>query len=732
MVPSTISHYEILEKLGEGGMGIVYKARDTMLGRTVALKFLPGPLTSDATGKDRILHEAKAAAALNHNNICTVYGVEEHEGRMFISMEYVEGGTIRNKLPYEKITDAVTAAIQIGEALEEAHSRGIVHRDIKADNIMLTSRGQIKVTDFGLARTSGAADPSPVTSTAGTAAYMAPEVVQGGKADARSDIFSFGVLMYEMLTGQRPFRGDHNAAVMYSIVHETPPPLSTARADVPENLEWIITHALEKDADKRFQDVHTMLGQLRKVTTTTTGSTELLLAVLPFEYISPDKENDYFSEGLTEEIIASLSKLRGLKVISRTSVMRYRGKDKNLKQIAQELHASYVLEGSVRKSGQDLRITTQLIDAGQDVSLWSETYRGSLDDIFEIQEKVAGRILRGLKVRLSPDEKKRLKKRSTADNEAYQLYLQGRHLWNRRTEQGLNAAIRHFEKSIERDPQYSLAWAGIADSYNLLAAYGGVHRKDFYRKAKSAVTKALELDDRLAEAHTSLAMLLMLDEWDWKNSEKEFKLAISLQPHYATAHHWYAEWLIYMGQLEAAEAEMSRAVELDPVSPAIFKDKGLVHYYSREYDKAIEMARKALVLDPDFATVHRLFSLVYQAKQMFEEAIGANSRWQLLTGHDFDGTLALAQIYAASGKNEEASEICRRLESDLPSNGLAFRGLALVYAALGENDLAFQWLEKGYQVRDESMCTIKVDPKMDNLRSDPRFSSLVRRIGLER
>ena len=426
MVPSTISHYEILEKLGEGGMGIVYKARDTMLGRTVALKFHPGPLTSDATGKDRILHEAKAAAALNHNNICTVYGVEEHEGRMFISMEYVEGGTIRNKLPYEKITDAVTAAIQIGEALEEAHSRGIVHRDIKADNIMLTSRGQIKVTDFGLARTSGAADPSPVTSTAGTAAYMAPEVVQGGKADARSDIFSFGVLMYEMLTGQRPFRGDHNAAVMYSIVHETPPPLSTARADVPENLEWIITHALEKDADKRFQDVHTMLGQLRKVTTTTTGSTELLLAVLPFEYISPDKENDYFSEGLTEEIIASLSKLRGLKVISRTSVMRYRGKDKNLKQIAQELHASYVLEGSVRKSGQDLRITTQLIDAGQDVSLWSETYRGSLDDIFEIQEKVAGRILRGLKVRLSPDEKKRLKKRSTADNEAYQLYLQRR------------------------------------------------------------------------------------------------------------------------------------------------------------------------------------------------------------------------------------------------------------------------------------------------------------------
>ncbi len=713
-------------------MGAVYKARDRMLGRTVALKFLPDPLTSDEAGKDRILHEARAAAALNHSNICTVYGVEEHDGRMFIAMEYVDGGTIREKLPYPRIDDAVTAAIQIAEALEEAHSRGIVHRDIKADNIMLTSRGQIKVTDFGLAKANSATSPDPVSGTAGTAAYMAPEVIQGGKTDARSDIFSFGVLLYEMLAGRRPFRGDHHAAVMYSIVHETPPALSAARADVPEKLERIIMHALEKDTEKRFQDVHTMLGQLRKATTTTANPTEHMLAVLPFDYISPDKENDYFSEGLTEEIIASLSKLRGLKVISRTSVMRYRGKDKNLRQIAEELHASYVLEGSVRKSGQDLRITTQLIDAGRDVSLWSETYRGSLNDIFEIQEKVARRILRGLKVRLSPDEKSRLKKRSTADNDAYQLYLQGRHLWNRRTEQGLNAAIRHFEKAIERDPLYSLAWAGIADSYNLLATYGGVHRKDLYRKGKAAVNRALEIDNRLAEAHTSLAMLLMLDEWDWTNSEKEFTLAISLQPHYATAHHWYAEWLVYLGKLDAAQVEMSRAVELDPVSPAIFKDKGLVHYYSREYDKAIEMARKALVLDPDFATVHRLLSLVYQAKGMFEESIGANTRWQLLTGHEFEGTLALAQIYAASGRAGEAREICSRLESDLPPNGLAFRGLALVYAALGEQDRAFQWLEKGYELRDESLCTIKVDPKMDNLRSDPRFDSLVRRIGLDR
>jgi serine/threonine protein kinase len=732
LVPSIISHYEILEKLGEGGMGVVYRAEDTRLGRTVALKFLPDHLTADEAERGRFLQEAKAAAALNHKNICTVYGIEEHDGQMFISMEYIEGGTLRQKLPYAKAEDAIATAIQIGEALQEAHSMGVVHSDIKADNIMLTSKGQIKVMDFGLAKLKGAMKLTRTSNAVGTPAYMAPEQIQGGEVDFRSDIFSYGVLLYEMLAGRLPFRGEHDASVMYSIVHEDPPSLSLLRTDVPDQLEGIILRALEKDVNKRYQDVHTMLGLLKEVNIRPSHPSQHLLAVLPFDNISPDKEIDYFTEGLTEEIIASLSKLRGLKVISRTSVMRYKGEEKNLKQIAGELHATYVLEGSVRTSGQELRITTQLIDADQDISLWSETYRGNLNDVFDIQEKVAGRILRALKVRLTPDEKKRLRKRFTEDKEAYQLYLQGRHFWNKRTEVGLNAAIRYFEKAIEKDSRYSLAWSGVADSYNLLATYGEVHRKDLYKKAKAAVTKALDIDDRLAEAHTSLAMLLMLDEWDWTNSEKEFKLGISLQPHYATAHHWYAEWLIYMGQLDAALLEISRAVELDPVSPAIFKDKGLVHYYSRQYDKAIEMAMKALELDPAFGTVHRLLSLAYQGKHMFDEAIAENSQWQLLTGHEFEAKLALAQLHAASGRKEEAREVCGRLELDLPQNGLIFRGLALVYAALGENDVAFKLLENAYESRDESMCTLKVDPKMDNLRPDPRFNSLIRRIGLER
>ena len=527
MVPSIISHYEILEKLGEGGVGVVYKARDTRLGRTVALKFLQGHLTDVESEKGRLLKEAQAAAILNHQNICTVYGIEEHDGETFISMEYIGGGTIRQKFPYASPEEAVKAALQIGEALQEAHARGIVHRDIKPENIMFTANGQIKVMDFGLAKLRGAMRQTPSSGAIGTPAYASPELIQGGDVDSRSDIFSFGILLYEMLAGRLPFRGEHEASVMYSIVNEDPPPLSAARADVPEELERIILRALEKDVDRRYQDIGAMLGHLKEVRTGPSPSSQPLLAVLPFENISPDKENDYFSEGLTEEIIASLSQLGGLKVISRTSVMRYRGLGKNLKQIAEELNATYILEGGVRKSGQQLRITTQLIDAVQDTSLWADTYRGTVDDIFDIQEKVAGRIVRALKVRLTRDEKNTLRKRLTEDSEAYQLYLQGRHFWNKRTEAGLNAAIRYFEKAIERDPRYPLAWAGIADSYNLLATDGNTIRKDLYRKAKVAVTKALEIDDRLAEAHTSLALILMLDEWDWTNSYCHSKMRVS-------------------------------------------------------------------------------------------------------------------------------------------------------------------------------------------------------------
>ena len=733
MIGQTILHYKILEKLGEGGMGVVYKAQDTKLNRPVALKFLPTKGSTDNSTRDRFLHEAKAAAALNHPNICTIYGVDEFEGTMFISMEYVEGGTLGPHIPYGKVPEALDIAIQISEALQEAHRKGVIHRDVKPGNVLVDANRRVKVMDFGLAQLSGALRGATSPTTMGTPAYMAPEQIQGAEADPRSDIFSFGVLLYEMLAGRLPFRGDHTASMMYSIVHEDPPPLSSVRDDVPESLERIIRQSLEKDMSRRFQDVPELLRLLRGVTMTAPpGAPGELLAVLPFDNISPDKENEYFSEGLTEEIIAALSKLRNLRVISRTSAMRYKGTDRSVKEIAGELHAKYVLEGSVRMSDQDLRITALLIDADQDVHLWAETYRGNLKDIFDIQEKVAGKIVRALKLRLTADEKRTLKKRFTDNTEAYQLYLQGRYFWNRRTEGGLNAAIRYFEQAIEKDPHYSLAWAGIADAYNLLGAYGDHHRKDLYRKAKTAVTRALEIDDHLAEAHTSLAMLLMLDEWDWMAAEKEFKLAISLDPQYPTAHHWYSEWLMYTGRHDAALAEISRAAELDPVSPAILKDKGLAHYYGRRYEQAIEVAKKALELDPSFSTVHRLLSLSYQGLRQFDQAMAEHDRWRILTGNEVEASFALAQLYAVSGRGDEARGICERLLSDSPLGGIAFRALALVCAALDDKDMAFEWLEKGYERRDDSLCSLKVDPKMDNLREDPRFVSLLRRIGLER
>ncbi len=721
-------------------MGVVYKAEDTKLRRLVALKFLPQQITVADEDKARFLQEARAISALNHPNIATIHDIDEANGQKFLVLEYIPGGTVKAKLKQLKsedrefsLAEVLDYGIQAAAALAHAHRRQIIHRDVKTDNLMLTDEGKLKLTDFGLAKLRGSVHVTKTGTMVGTAAYMSPEQIQGGEVDARSDIFSFGVVLFEMLTGRLPFRGEHEAAMMYSITNEEPLSLSSLRKDVPERLDRIILRALEKDVNRRYQDVLTIVGLLKEVSTVSPSDlTQHLLAVLPFDNISPDKENEYFSDGLTEEIIASLSKIRSLKVISRTSVMRYKGTDKSLNQIARELHAKYVLEGSVRKHDQELRITAQLIDADQDVHLWAEKYRGNLRDVFDIQEKVAGRIVKALKVRLTPDEKQTLKKRFTEDSEAYQLYLQGRYFWNRRTEDGMNAAIKYFEKAVERDPRYSLAWAGLADSYNLLGEYGNQVRRDLYPKAKVAVSKALEIDSRLAEAHTSLGSLLMLNEWDWTNAEKEFKLGISLNPNYATAHHWYSEWLMFMGRLEESLHEISRAVELDPVSQAILKDKGFVHYYSRHYDEAIELARKTLELDPHFFTAHRLLSLSYQGKKMFDEAITENQQWGALTRNELESSLALAQLYAVSGRREEARNILENLESGKFLKGSLFRGMALVYAALEENDIAFEWLEKGYERRDESLTNLKIDPKMDKLRTDLRFASLLQRIGLER
>jgi serine/threonine protein kinase/tetratricopeptide (TPR) repeat protein len=736
-IGQTVSHYKILEHIGGGGMGMVFKAQDLRLGRTVALKFLPPELTRDPEAKQRLIDEARASSSIQHKNICVVHDIDKTEDAvMFISMEWLEGATLKRKIEAGPlpINDVTHIASQVAQGLAKAHASGIIHRDIKPANIVITEDGTVKILDFGLAKVFSHGLLTKAGSILGTVAYMSPEQARGESVDARTDIWSLGVVLYESITGQRPFGSEYDQAAIYAIVNEKHRPASGLRGDIPAPFEHIINRCLEKVPAARYPDAGALVEELRRMEHEPTASrqpTTKSIAVLPFADISQEKDNRYFSDGLTEEIIAKLSRLRGLKIVSRTSVMHYERAGKPMKQIAADLGVQFVLEGSVRKHGSDLRITTQLVDADQDASLWGETYHGTMDQIFDIQENVATRIVKALRMRLTPDEKRNLKRRATENMEAYQLYLKGRFFWNKRSAVGLRTAIRYFEDAIEKDSRYALAWAGIADSYNLLSEFRNISRKETYPKARAAVEKALELDDQLAEAHTSLASLLMLSEWDWQNAEKHFKLALSLKANYATAHHWYAEWLSFQGRMEEALEHAALAVELDPLSPAILKDKGMLLYYARDYSGAIEHARKALELDPQFAFAHRLLSLAYQGKGMFTEAIAENQRWGELTGNTLEVSVALAQCHAAAGNREAALALIEDLDATNLPTGNLFRGVALVYAALGDLDPAFGWLEKAYERRAESLCSSRTDPKLDRLRGDPRFTAILRRMKLE-
>ena len=458
--------------------------------------------------------------------------------------------------------------------------------------------------------------------------------------------------------------------------------------------------------------------------------TQKCILVLPFVNMSNDAEQDYFSDGMTEELISNLSRLKDMRVISRTTSMKYKGTNLDIKTIGTETGATYIMEGSIRKHGNDLRIHAQFVDASRDVHLWSNTYRGSLDDIFDIQEQVSSKIVEALRIQLTDAEKDTLQKRYTENTKAYQLYLQGRFFWNKRNEEGFKTALRYFEKAIKKDPDYALAWAGISDTYSLLGEFTNLSRRELHPKAKAAVSRALEIDSRLAEAHISLGLLVMLNEWDWPNAGREFRIGLELNPNYATGHHWYAEWLLFTGHIEEAMREISLASELDPVSQAILKDNGLYHYYNRQYDKAIEKGMKTLELDPNFVSVHRLLSLCYLGKGNIDEAIKENQKWGNYTGNEVKTKITLAHIYATAGRITEAKALLDEIDSNVILTGNDYRGMALIYAALGDNDQAFEWLEKSVEQHEESLCSLKVDPKFDVLHTDPRFNDIVKKIGL--
>jgi TolB-like protein/Flp pilus assembly protein TadD len=797
MIGQTISHYKILEKLGEGGMGIVYKAQDTTLDRFVALKFLPPHVSVNEETKARFLQEAKAAAALNHNNICTIYGVNESDqsdktgmtgGKMFIAMEYIEGGTLREKLPYAKIDDAITIAAQIGEALQEAHSKIIVHRDIKADNIMLTSKGQAKVMDFGLAKLKGSLKLTRTSSTVGTLGYMAPEQIQGGEVDHRSDIFSFGVLLFEMLTGKLPFRGEHEAAMIYSIVNEEPESVQKHRQDVSPEIDRIIHRALEKDPEDRYQSVADMVSELRRERKTSTkvirpslaeatlphtAAAEIpadlpivslkrrvtlfsalgiglavvalvvylftgrhqnidSLAVLPFENVGAEPNTEYLGDGITESLINTLSQLSNLSVMSNSAVSHFKGKDIDPQKAGKELGVRAVLRGRVTQRGDNLQISAELVDVSNNTHIWGRQYNKRMSDILTVQEDISKDIAQQLSLKLVGEDEKNLAKRPTENPEAYRLYLKGRFHWNKRNSNDLQKAVGYFEKAIEKDPDYALAYAGLASTYAVLPEYSGLATTGFIPKTEMAARKALELDATLAEPHAALGLVKYTYQWDWQGADEEFKRAIELDPNSPTTRHWYSSALELQGRWQEALSEMKRAQELDPLSPVITNNVGEILSYMRQYDSALEQFNKALELDPSLPGLHSGIAFVYVQQDRFDEAISELQKLQQIVGTKSPyGMGDLAYVYARAGRKAEAITILNRL-LEFSKQGYAVAvQIATAYTALGDQNKAFEWLEKGYDEQNTQLGYLKIDPAWRPLQSDPRYAALLKKIRLD-
>ena len=740
MTNKTISHYKILEKIGEGGMGVVYKAEDTKLKRIVALKFLPPELTRDKDAKERFIHEAQAAAVLDHTNICNVYEIDEStEGQIFIAMGYYEGETLKDRIEKGplKIEEALKIAIQISEGLHEAHEKGIAHRDIKSANIIITDKGIAKILDFGLAKLKGQSKLTKVGATVGTATYMSPEQAKGAEVDHRTDIWSLGVVLYEMLTGQLPFKGDYEQAIVYSIINEEPEPMTGLRTGIPMELERIVNKALAKKQDERYQHVNEIIGDLKKLRKDLdSGYSEEKskkksapsIAVLPFRDMSPQKDQEYFCEGMAEELINALTKVARLQVASRTSAFQFKGKGYDISEIGKKLNVQSVMEGSIRKAGNKLRITAQLVNVSDGYHLWSEKYDRDMEDIFAIQDEISLMIVEILKVKLLEKDKAKLLRRYTEDQEAYDLYLKGRYFWNRRYEGGLQKAIEYFNQTIKKDPSHAPAYSGIADSISILGLFWLPPREVFPR-AKLAAQKAIEIDETLAEGHASLGWILFMYDWDWTGAEREFKRALELDPFYALNHSWYSLFLSWMGRFEEAETHNNKALELEPVSLIINSTSTQVLYACRQFDKAIKQGVRSVEMDPNFLLSYWHLAFGYIAKGMWEESIAALEKAAVLSGDSPFVLAVIGYVYARSGQKSKVQKILSRLREISKTKYNSPMNEALIFLGLEKKDKIFEYLEKAYNERSYAIPTLKVYPLYDSIRLDSRYLELLKKLG---
>ena len=750
-----ISRYRLLEPLGEGGMGTVYRARDERLERDVAIKVLRSGVRDDEDARKRFRREASALSRLSHPSINTVLDFDSENGTDFLVLELVEGKRLDELLADGPLPadEVLRLGVEITEALAAAHEEGVVHRDLKPSNVMVTTRGGLKLLDFGLALlapcntvpgdTRSLGDAGLVI---GTIAHMAPEQLIAGKVDERADHYALGVVLFEMAAGRVPFTATPATALMNEVLHRPAPRLETFARSIPSGFSALVAELLEKDPTRRPARAAAIAERLRALRALPSGEPPRAtdgrgsasepaspgrirsLAVLPLVHLSGDPEQEYFADGMTEALITDLAQIADLRVVSRTSAMQYKGVSKPLPEIARALQVDAVVEGTIARSGDRVRITAQLIDAASDTHLWARSYERDLSDVLALQGEVAAAIAGEIRVRIEPQVKARLSRERRVDPRAYEAYLRGRYHWNRRSADGIRRGIEYFQEAIDRDPRYAPGYAGLAQAYDTLGSYSFLPPGEAFSLARAAVTRALELDESLPEAHVAWGGVLQSHLWDWPSAESEFRRALELDPNLAGAHHWYSDFLMAMGRHDEAIASARRAVELDPLNLAINMTLGAAYFYARRYEEAMAQQRRTLDLDPSFAPAHRSMGGALEQLGRYDEAIAEYRKGAALSD-DLSATSLLAHTYAVSGQREEAWRILEDLEEAAARDRyVSPYSLAAAYAGLGNADRAFDLLNRGYHSRDRGMGMLLVAPRFDPLRADPRFTDLLRRM----